>query len=148
MRPAIGMGESVMGSQSRQLTGIERAACVAPLALLMLTACSRASLLGGPGPEVAHHASPAEIERLAVAEPVRKFKTKDACKAHLEGLAQGHEGAGVVQISKTEFRTYSSKPWGGKEIHHEYSCLGKELIERSWSSKAGGAEEHHAEEAH
>jgi hypothetical protein len=148
MQPAIGKGESVMGSQSRYLTGIEWASRAAPLALLMLTACSRASLLGGPGPEVAHHASPAEIERLAVAEPVKKFKTKDACKAHLEGLAHGHGGAEVVQISATEFRTYSSKPWGEKEIHHEYSCLGKELIERSWSSQAGGAEEHHAEEAH
>jgi hypothetical protein len=113
------------------------------LALLLLTACSRASLLGGPGPEVAHHASPAEAERLAVAEPVRKFKTKDACKAHLASLSHGNEEAEVVQISETEFRTYSSKPWGEKEIHHEYSCVGKELIERSWSSKPGGAEEHH-----
>jgi hypothetical protein len=137
-----------MGSQSRHLTGIEWAASAAPLALLMLTACSRASLLGGPGPEVAHHASPAEIERLAVAEPVKKFKTKDACKAHLEGLAHGHERAEFVQISESEFRTYSSKPWGDKEIHHEYSCVGKELTERSWASKPGGAEEHHAEEAH
>jgi hypothetical protein len=142
------MGESVMGSQSRHLTGIEWAARAAPVALLMLTACSRASLLGGPGPEVAHHASPAEIERLAIAEPVKKFKTKDACKAHLEGLAHGHGGAEVVQISETEFRTYSSKPWGEKEIHHEYSCLGKELTKRAWWSKAGEGEEHHAEEAH
>jgi hypothetical protein len=72
----------------------------------------------------------------------------DACKAHLEGLAHGHGGAEVVQISETEFRTYSSKPWGEKEIHHEYSCLGKELTKRAWWSKAGEGEEHHAEEAH
>lgn len=118
----------------------------APAVFLLLAACSRASLLGGPGPEVAHHASPAEMERLAVAEKVGKFKSKEACKARLAALAHRHGGGEVVQISEKEYRAYASKPWGEGEIHHEYSCAGKELTERSWSSKS--AEAHHGEETH
>ena len=113
-----------------------------PLALLVLTACSRESLIGGPGPEVAHHASPAEMERLAVAEPVKKFKTVEACKAHLEALGHEHGAAEIVQISEKEFRAYASKPWGESEIHHEYACNGKELTERSWTAKSGETEAH------
>jgi hypothetical protein len=120
---------------------------LAPAACLLLAACSRASLLGGPGPEVEHHAAPAEIERLAVAEPVKSFDSKEACKARLEALAHEH-GAEVIKISEKEYRAYASKPWGESEIHHEYSCAGKDLTERSWGTKAGGADAHHAEETH
>jgi hypothetical protein len=119
-----------------------------PAILLILAACSRASLLGWPGPEVAHHASPAQVERLAVAEPVKTFKTKEACKARLDALAHEHGGGEVVQISEKEYRAYASKPWGEGEIHHEYSCAGKALTERSWTSKAGGADAHHTGETH
>ena len=119
---------------------------LAPVACLLLAACSRASLLGGPGPEVAHHASPAEIERLALAEPVKSFDSKEACKARLEALAHEH-GAEVIKISEKEYRAYASKPWGEGEIHHEYSCAGKDLTERSWGTKPGGGTDH-AEETH
>lgn len=124
-----------------------RAASIAPALFLVLAACSRASLLGGPGPEVEHHASPAEIERLAVAEPVAKFKSKEACKARLAALAHEHGGE-VLQISEKEYRTYASKPWGEGAIHHEYSCAGTALTERSWTSMGGGEEARHAEETH
>ena len=121
----------------------------AALALLVLAGCSRASLLGGPGPEVAHHASPAEAERLALPEPVRKFKTLAACRTHLESLAHEHGGSGeVVQISDIELRAYASQPWGEGEIHHEYACVGRELTERSWKVGAASAEAHGAEEPH
>ena len=120
---------------------------VAPAFFLLLTACSRASLLGGPGPEVEHHASPAAIERLAVAEPVKKFDSEEACRARLEALA-GEHGGEVVQIAQNEYRAYASEPWGENEVHHEYSCVGEELSERSWSSHAAEAEAHHAEETH
>jgi hypothetical protein len=122
---------------------------LAGTALLVLVGCSRASLLGGPGPEVAYHPSPAETERLAVLEEVRKFKTKDACKAHLASLAHGAE---LVEVSAKEVRAYHSA--GG--VHHEYSCTDKLLLERSW--KAGDPVVHaaahsdgvddHAEPAH
>jgi hypothetical protein len=124
-----------------------RALRAAPAAFLILAACSRASLLGGPGPEVEHHAAPAEIERLALAEPVKSFDSKEACKARLEALAHEH-GAEVIKISEKEYRTYASTPWGEGETHHEYSCAGKDLTERSWGAKADGADAHHAEEAH
>jgi len=124
-----------------------RAARFAPVLFLILGACSRASLLGGPGPEVAHHASPAAIERLAVAEPVRKFDSKEKCRARLAALAHEHGGGEVVEISANEIRTYASTPWGDGAVHHEYSCFGKALTERSWLSQGGG-EAHHAEEAH
>lgn len=125
-----------------------RAASIAPALFLVLAACSRASLLGGPGPEVEHHASPAEIERLAVAEPLAKFKSKDACKARLAALAHEHGGGEIVQISENEFRTYASQPWGDSAIHHEYSCVGKALTERSWGTKTGGSGAGHADETH
>lgn len=112
---------------------------------LSLSGCSRASLLGGPGPEVVHHESPAETERLAVIEPVRKFKSAEACKARLASLGQEHGGGEVVQIAENEFRAYASQPWGAGEVHHEYSCVGKELSERSWKSGGGHATETHHE---
>ena len=124
-----------------------RAASIAPALLLLLAACSRASLLGGPGPEVAHHPSPAESERLAIAEPLGKFKSNDACRARLETLAHEH-GAEIVQISEKEFRAYSSEPWGEGAIHHEYGCAGKLLTERSWRAQAAGAAADHADETH
>ena len=55
---------------------------VAMVGLALLTGCSRASLLGGPGPEV---------------------------------------------------------------VHHEYSCVGKQLSERSWKTGPGHAAETHHE---
>ena len=125
-----------------------RAASIAPALFLLLAACSRASLLGGPGPEVEHHASPAEIERLAVAEKVGKYKSKEACKARLAALAHEHGDGEIVQISENEFRAYASQPWGDSAIHHEYSCVGKALTERSWSSQSAGSDTHHAEETH
>ena len=131
-----------------QFSGVgTRAGIAALIVLAMLTGCSRASLLGGPGPEVAHHASPAESERLAVLEPVRKFKTLDGCKAHLQELSQEHGGGEMVQISDKEYRIYASKPWGESEIHHEYSCFGKELAERSWTARPGAAAGAHHEGA-
>ena len=125
-----------------------RAASIAPALFLVLAACSRASLLGGPGPEVEHHASPAEIERLAVAEPIAKFKSKEACKARLAALAHEHGGGEIVQISENEFRAYASQPWGDSAIHHEYSCVGKALTERSWGTRTGGSADAHADETH
>jgi len=125
-----------------------RAASIAPALFLLLAACSRASLLGGPGPEVAHHASPAESERLAVAEKVASFKNKEACRARLEALAHEHGGGEIVQISEYEFRAYASQPWGEGQIHHEYSCAGKALTERSWAAQAHAASAGHAEETH
>lgn len=104
-------------------------------AAVALAGCSRASLLGGPGPEVAHHPSPAETERLAVLEEVRKFDGKDACKAHLATLAHG---APLVEVSAKEVRAYHS----AAGVHHEYSCADKVLLERSWRS---GGESVHAE---
>jgi hypothetical protein len=126
-------------------TRMNRTTRVGPVLLLLLAGCSRASLLGGPGPEVEHHASPAQSERLAVAEPVRKFDSKDGCRARLQALA-GEHGGEIVQISDNEYRAYASKPWGEKELHHEYSCVGKALTERSWY--AGAADAQLAEEAH
>ena len=114
---------------------------------LSLSGCSRASLLGGPGPEVVHHESPAETERLAVAEPVGKYKSTEACKARLAARSQEHGGGEIVQIAENEFRSYASQPWGEGEVHHEYTCVGKILTERSW--KTGGthaAPVHHASE--
>lgn len=112
-------------------------------ALLLLAGCSRASLLGGPGPEVAHHASPAESERLALLEEKRKFDSKEACKAHLKTLAHGAE---LVEVSAKEVRAYQSEG----EVHHEYSCADKVLLERSW--KQGGFEvdaaAHHGDADH
>jgi hypothetical protein len=104
--------------------------------LTALAGCSRASLLGGPGPEVAHHASPAESERLALLEEVRKFDSKDACKAHLKTLAHGAE---LVEVSAKEVRAYHA----AGNVAHEYSCADKVLLERSWKTdgelaRAGG----------
>ena len=124
------------------------AAMLAPAFFLILGACSRASLVGGPGPEVEHHPSPAAMERLAVAEKRGKFKSKEACKARLEALAHEHGAAEVVQISESEYRAYASQPWGEGAIHHEYGCAGKQLTERSWMSGTEGAEAHHSEETH
>lgn len=125
-----------------------RTVSLAPVLFLVLAACSRASLLGGPGPEVEHHASPAALERLAVAEPVKTFDSKEKCRARLEALAHEHGGGEVVQISENEVRAYASQPWGDGQVHHEYSCVGKALTERSWSSHGAGGEAHHAEETH
>ena len=114
---------------------------LAGLIVLALAGCSRASLLGGPGPEVAHHASPAETERLALLEKVRKFKSKDACKAHLATLAHGSE---LVEISAKEVRAYHSE--GG--VNHEYSCADKLLLERSWKSDGDTHAAAHHEPGH
>jgi len=108
-------------------------------ALVASTGCSRASLLGGPGPEVAHHTTPAETERLAVLEEVRTFDSKDACKAHLSGLAHRAE---LVEVSAKEVRAYHS----ADGVHHEYSCADKVLLERSWRS--GAADTASKQDAH
>ncbi len=129
---------------NRYHQGIVRAAL--PLAALLLVGCSRASLLGGPGPEVAHHASPAHAERLAELEPVAKFKTKDACRARLAQLAHIDDPAKLTKISDLEVRGYHSQGEGASQVHHEYSCVGKELLERSWTGGHGG--EHGAEAGH
>jgi hypothetical protein len=100
---------------------------VACVVLLALAGCSRASLLGGPGPEVADHVSPAQSERLAVLEEVRKFKSKEACKAHLTRLAHGAE---LVEVSAKEVRAYHAQG----SVAHEYSCADKVLLERSWKT--------------
>ncbi len=104
---------------------------------LVLTGCSRASLLGGPGPEVAHHASPAESERLALLEAVRKFETKDECKSHIAQLAHVGEDQ-LVKVSDAEVRAYHSAGEGASIVHHEYSCVGKQMLERSWTGHKSG----------
>jgi hypothetical protein len=109
---------------------------LAGLVCLALAGCSRASLLGGPGPEAAYHPSPAESERLAFLEEVRKFDSKDECKARLKTLAHGAE---LVEVSAKEVRAYHS----ADGVHHEYSCADKVLLERSW--KEGGALAHAGE---
>lgn len=106
-------------------TSRQRARAALPLALLLLAGCSRASLLGGPGPEAAHHASPAHSERLAELKDVRKFKTKDACRQHLATLAYADDPAKLVKISDLEVRGYHSEGEGDAQVHHEYSCVGK-----------------------
>jgi hypothetical protein len=122
------------------------------VALLLLAGCSRASLLGGPGPEAAHHASPAEIERLAELKTVKKFKSKDACRQHL--MQVSHVGSDqLIKISDLEVRAYHSTGEGSAAVHHEYSCVDKQLLERSWTGKASAspAPEHsddHASEVH
>ncbi len=114
-----------------------------PLAALLLVGCSRASLLGGPGPEAAHHASPAHAERLAELKTGAKFKTKDQCRAHIATLAQLADPAALTKISDLEVRAYHSEG----EVHHEYSCVGKQMLERSWTGDHGGAEHASAEHA-
>jgi hypothetical protein len=118
-----------------------------PLCTLLLVGCSRASLLGGPGPEAAHHASPAHAERLAELETGRKFKSKDECRSHIATLAHLADPAALTKISDLEVRAYHSEG----DVHHEYSCVGKQMMERSWSAGHGhqhasaaqhGAEEH------
>ena len=124
-------------------------ACMAlPLLLLALSGCSRASLLGGPGPEAAYHASPAHSERLAELKEVRKFKTKDACRQQLAILAHADDPAKLTKISDLEVRGYHSEGEGDAQVHHEYSCVGKQLLERSWAGGHGGehaATEHHSD---
>ncbi len=114
-----------------------------PLAALLLVGCSRASLLGGPGPEAAHHASPAHAERLAELETGRKFKSKDQCRAHIATLAHVADPAALTKISDLEVRAYHTEG----EVHHEYSCVGKQMLERSWTGGHGGAEHASAEHA-
>lgn len=97
------------------------------IGLLALAGCSRASLLGGPGPEIVQHETPAPTERLALLEQKRKFKSKAACKAHLETLAHGAE---LVEVSAKEVRAYH--PEAG--VHHEFSCADRILLERAWRS--------------
>jgi hypothetical protein len=116
--------------------------------LLALSGCSRASLLGGPGPEAAYHASPAHSERLAELKEVRKFKTKDACRQQLAILAHADDPAKLTKISDLEVRGYHSEGEGDAQVHHEYSCVGKQLLERSWAGGHGGehaATEHHSD---
>jgi hypothetical protein len=105
-------------------------------AILLLAGCSRASLLGGPGPEVAHHASPAESERLAEIKEVRKFDTKDECRQHLLAVSHAASPEQLIKISELEVRSYHSTGEGAATVHHEYSCVGKQLLERSWTGKA------------
>jgi hypothetical protein len=116
--------------------------------LLLLAGCSRASLLGGPGPEAAHHASPAHAERLAELETGPKFKTKDACRAHIAALAHLADPATLTKISDLEVRAYHTEG----DVHHEYSCVGKQMMERSWTGGHGGehasTEHGAAEEVH
>jgi hypothetical protein len=122
-----------------------------PVATLLLVGCSRASLLGGPGPEVAHHASPAHLERLAELHEVRKFKSKDECRRELATLAHAEDPAKLIKISDLEVRGYHSEGEGASQVHHEFSCVGKTLLERSWTGGHGehhAAAEHAAEEAH
>ena len=114
------------------------------LLMLALVGCSRASLLGGPGPEVVHHAVPAPSERLAVLEAKREFDSKADCKAHLATLADGAE---LVEVSAKEVRAYHSEAG----VHHEYSCADRQLLERSWRSddpdqSAGHGTDGHADE--
>jgi hypothetical protein len=106
---------------------------------LLLVGCSRASLLGGPGPEAAHHASPAESERLAELKALQKFKTKDECRQHLMTVSHAGSADQLIKISDLEVRGYHSTGEGSATVHHEYSCVGKQLLERSWSGKAPGA---------
>ena len=119
-----------------------------PACALLLVGCSRASLLGGPGPEVAHHASPAQSERLAELEAVRKFKSKDECRTHIATLAHLADAAALTKISDLEVRAYHTEC----DVHHEYSCVGKQMMERSWSDGHGdqhaAAEHGAAEEVH
>jgi hypothetical protein len=121
--------------------------------LLLLVGCSRASLLGGPGPEAAHHASPAEIERLAELKTVKKFESKDECRQRLMAVAHVGSPDQLIKISDLEVRAYHSTGEGDAAVHHEYSCLDKQLVERSWTGKASaaGAPAHsddHAPEVH
>lgn len=106
-----------------------------PLAALLLVGCSRASLLGGPGPEAAHHASLAHEERLAELKSVKKFKSKDECRGHIATLAHVADPAALAKISDLEVRAYHTEG----DVHHEYSCVGKEMLERSWTGGHGGA---------
>lgn len=121
--------------------------------IALLSGCSRASLLGGPGPEGAHHASPAEIERLAVLEPGKKFDTPDECRQQLIALAHASSPEQLIQISKLEVRAYHTSGEGPSAVHHEYACLGKQLMARSWIGKptslpAPHGPNQHAAEAH
>jgi hypothetical protein len=112
-----------------------------PLCALLLVGCSRASLLGGPGPEAKHHASPAHAERLAELETGRKFKSKDECRAHIATLAHVADAAALTKISDLEVRAYHMEG----NVHHEYSCVGKQMMERSWT---GGHGDQHASAEH
>lgn len=115
--------------------------------LLLLAGCSRSSLLGGPGPEAAHHASPASSERLALLEAGKKFKSKDGCRQHLLTLAHASSPNELVRISDNEVRGYHSTGQGAAAVHHEYSCVGEQFMERSWTgspAQAHGAARHGA----
>ena len=113
-------------------------------ALLLLAGCSRASLLGGPGPEAAHHASPASSERTA--ELVTK--TADACHAQLIALAHLDGPDRLIRISDLEVRGYHSTGEAAAAVHHEYSCVGGQLLERSWTGASSAAQAPHSAPEH
>lgn len=102
-------------------------------AMLLLAGCSKASLLGGPGPQAAHHASPASSERTAELVAMRKFKTVEACHAQLIALAHLDGPDRLIRISDLEVRGYHSAGQGAATVHHEYSCFGAQMMERSWA---------------
>jgi hypothetical protein len=131
-------------------SSLRTAACAL---LLVLVGCSRASLLGGPGPEKAHHASLAESERVAELKAGKKFETKDECLQHLITVAHVASPDQLINISNLEVRAYHSTGEGPASVHHEYSCVDKQLLERSWSGKASSTavpahSDDHASEVH
>jgi hypothetical protein len=111
--------------------------------LALAVGCSSRSLLGGPGPAVAHHASPAASERLAEHEAVRAYKTAEQCRQGLVALAHV-DPAALVEISKYEVRGYHS----AGDVHHEYSCVGSKLLERSWKTASASPTAHHGPAEH
>jgi hypothetical protein len=74
---------------------------------------------------------------VAELKAVKKFETKDECRQHL--IEVSHVGPDrLIKISDLEVRAYHSTGEGSATIHHEYSCVDKQLLKRSWSGKASG----------